>query len=83
MAAAKDKDAEVVKRLQRQLADSMDSLEKAQKREMEATARAHEVEADSARQDQELQQATADLRLALRRVDDLQATLEADLKMEM
>lgn len=82
MAAAKDKDAEIVKRLQRHLAEAQEALEKAQKKEMEATAKSHELESDYARQDQELQQATADLRLALRRVEDLQATLEADLKME-
>ncbi|XP_025090259.1 unconventional myosin-XVIIIa-like isoform X3 [Pomacea canaliculata] len=79
LVTAKTSAEEVCKRAQKQLRELRDELAEAQKREMEAVHKSKEQEREVEALEEELAQCRADLKLAFKRISDLQAALEEEL----
>ncbi|KAL8610894.1 hypothetical protein ACOMHN_056749 [Nucella lapillus] len=79
MAASRVAAEEMSKRAQKQLRDLREELADAQKKEIEACQKYKERENEVETQEVELAQSRADLKLAFRRITDLQAALEDEL----
>ncbi|XP_069135915.1 unconventional myosin-XVIIIa-like isoform X4 [Argopecten irradians] len=70
---------ETLKRTQRQLRDQREEFSDAQKREMESTQKSKELENKVSELESDYEQNQSDLKLAFKRISDLQAALEEDL----
>ncbi|XP_076453173.1 unconventional myosin-XVIIIa-like [Babylonia areolata] len=79
VAASRAAAEEVSKRAQKQLRDLREELADAQKKEMEASQKFKERENEMETLEAELAQSRADLKLAFKRIADLQAALEDEL----
>ncbi|XP_033748343.1 unconventional myosin-XVIIIa-like isoform X3 [Pecten maximus] len=77
--ATKQQLDENLKRTQRQLRDQREEFSDAQKRELESTQKSKELENKVTELESDYEQNQSDLKLAFKRISDLQAALEEDL----
>ncbi|XP_075760678.1 unconventional myosin-XVIIIa isoform X22 [Pelodiscus sinensis] len=81
-AAAESREREQNKRLQRQLRDAKEEMGELAKKEAEASRKKHELEMDLESLEAANQSLQADLKLAFRRIGDLQAAIEDELESD-
>ncbi|KAL3858074.1 hypothetical protein ACJMK2_012688 [Sinanodonta woodiana] len=79
LTVAKQQAEESVKKMQRNLRDLREEFSDVQKREMEASHKSKELENKVAELESDYEQNQSDLKLAFKRIGDLQAALEEDL----
>ncbi|KAM6464667.1 unconventional myosin-XVIIIa isoform 4-T6 [Liasis olivaceus] len=78
-AAAENREKEQNKRLQRQLRDGKEEMAELAKKEAEATRKKHELEMDLESLEAANQSLQSDLKLAFKRIGDLQAAIEDEM----
>ncbi|XP_078680544.1 unconventional myosin-XVIIIa-like isoform X5 [Branchiostoma floridae x Branchiostoma belcheri] len=77
--AAKQRHQEITRRMERQLRDSREEFSDLQRKETEATQKKHDLEMEVAEFESKNEGLQADLKLAFRRIAELQAALEDDV----
>ncbi|XP_078599042.1 unconventional myosin-XVIIIa-like isoform X5 [Branchiostoma floridae x Branchiostoma japonicum] len=77
--AAKQRHQEITRRMERQLRDSREEFSDLQRKETEATQKKHDLEMEIAEMESKNEGLQADLKLAFRRIGELQAALEDDV----
>ncbi|XP_058019822.1 unconventional myosin-XVIIIa [Ahaetulla prasina] len=80
--AAENREKEQNKRLQRQLRDTKEEMAELAKKEAEASRKKHELEMDLESLEAANQSLQADLKLAFKRIGDLQAAIEDEMDSE-
>ncbi|XP_074045202.1 unconventional myosin-XVIIIa isoform X6 [Macrotis lagotis] len=80
--AAESREKEQNKRLQRQLRDTKEEMGELAKKEAEATRKKHELEMDLESLEAANQSLQADLKLAFKRIGDLQAAIEDEMESD-
>ncbi|XP_043910377.1 unconventional myosin-XVIIIa isoform X3 [Protopterus annectens] len=80
--AAEDREKEQNKRLQRQLRDVKEEMGEISKKEAEASRKKHELEMDIESLEAANQSLQADLKLAFKRIGDLQAAIEDEIESD-
>ncbi|KAL7986859.1 hypothetical protein Chor_005778 [Crotalus horridus] len=80
--AAENREKEQNKRLQRQLRDTKEEMAEVAKKEAEASRKKHELEMDLESLEAANQSLQADLKLAFKRIGDLQAAIEDEMDSE-
>ncbi|KAK3595793.1 hypothetical protein CHS0354_025430 [Potamilus streckersoni] len=83
LAVAKQQAEESVKKMQRTLRDLREEFSDVQKREMESSHKSKELENKVAELESDFEQNQSDLKLAFKRIGDLQAALEEDLDSDI
>ncbi|CAK6437916.1 unnamed protein product [Pipistrellus nathusii] len=81
-AAAENREKEQNKRLQRQLRDSKEETSELARKEAEASRKKHELEMDLQSLEAANQSLQADLKLAFKRIGDLQAAIEDEMESD-
>ncbi|XP_050785210.1 unconventional myosin-XVIIIa isoform X15 [Gopherus flavomarginatus] len=81
-AAAENREKEQNKRLQRQLRDSKEEMGELAKKETEASRKKHELEMDLESLEAANQSLQSDLKLAFKRIGDLQAAIEDEMESD-
>ncbi|XP_074930169.1 unconventional myosin-XVIIIa isoform X3 [Chelonoidis abingdonii] len=81
-AAAENREKEQNKRLQRQLRDSKEEMGELAKKEAEASRKKHELEMDLESLEDANQSLQSDLKLAFKRIGDLQAAIEDEMESD-
>ncbi|XP_038181098.1 unconventional myosin-XVIIIa isoform X14 [Arvicola amphibius] len=81
-AAAENREKEQNKRLQRQLRDTKEEMGELARKEAEASRRKHELEMDLESLEAANQSLQADLKLAFKRIGDLQAAIEDEMESD-
>ncbi|XP_064892955.1 unconventional myosin-XVIIIa isoform X14 [Columba livia] len=81
-AAAENREKEQNKRLQRQLRDVKEEMGELAKKEAEASRKKHELEMDLESLEAANQSLQADLKLAFKRIGDLQAAIEDEMESD-
>ncbi|XP_012581688.1 PREDICTED: unconventional myosin-XVIIIa isoform X7 [Condylura cristata] len=81
-AAAENREKEQNKRLQRQLRDTKEEMGELAKKEAEASRKKHELEMDLESLEAANQSLQADLKLAFKRIGDLQAAIEDEMESD-
>ncbi|KAH1179068.1 hypothetical protein KIL84_000399 [Mauremys mutica] len=81
-AAAENREKEQNKRLQRQLRDSKEEMGELAKKEAEASRKKHELEMDLESLEAANQSLQSDLKLAFKRIGDLQAAIEDEMESD-
>ncbi|KAM9257313.1 unconventional myosin-XVIIIa [Cariama cristata] len=81
-AAAENREKEQNKRLQRQLRDVKEEMGELAKKEAEATRKKHELEMDLESLEAANQSLQSDLKLAFKRIGDLQAAIEDEMESD-
>lgn len=81
-AAAENREREQNKRLQRQLRDTKEEMGELAKKEAEASRKKHELEMDLESLEAANQSLQADLKLAFKRIGDLQAAIEDEMESD-
>ncbi|XP_059511193.1 unconventional myosin-XVIIIa isoform X6 [Stegostoma tigrinum] len=81
-AAAENREKEQNKRLQRQLRDIKEELGELSKKEAEASRKKHELEMDIESLEAANQSLQSDLKLAFKRIGDLQAAIEDEMESD-
>ncbi|XP_036053194.1 unconventional myosin-XVIIIa isoform X4 [Onychomys torridus] len=79
-AAAENREKEQNKRLQRQLRDTKEEMSELARKEAEASRKKHELEMDLESLEAANQSLQADLKLAFKRIGDLQAAIEDEME---
>ncbi|XP_066294954.1 unconventional myosin-XVIIIa-like isoform X7 [Branchiostoma lanceolatum] len=77
--ASKQRHQEITRRMERQLRDSREEFSDLQRKETEATQKKHDLEMEIAEMEGKNDGLQADLKLAFRRIAELQAALEDDV----
>ncbi|XP_059525301.1 unconventional myosin-XVIIIa isoform X11 [Myotis daubentonii] len=80
--AAENREKEQNKRLQRQLRDTKEEMGELARKEAEASRRKHELEMDLESLEAANQSLQADLKLAFKRIGDLQAAIEDEMESD-
>uniref|UniRef100_A0ABM5ENP4 Unconventional myosin-XVIIIa isoform X7 n=1 Tax=Pogona vitticeps TaxID=103695 RepID=A0ABM5ENP4_9SAUR len=80
--AAENREKEQNKRLQRQLRDSKEEMAELAKKEAEASRKKHELEMDLESLEAANQSLQSDLKLAFKRIGDLQAAIEDEMESD-
>ncbi|XP_056675541.1 unconventional myosin-XVIIIa isoform X10 [Monodelphis domestica] len=80
--AAENREKEQNKRLQRQLRDTKEEMGELAKKEAEASRKKHELEMDLESLEAANQSLQADLKLAFKRIGDLQAAIEDEMESD-
>ncbi|KAJ3589358.1 hypothetical protein NHX12_010203, partial [Muraenolepis orangiensis] len=80
--AAENREKEQNKRMQRQLRDIKEEMGELSKKETEASRKKHELEMDIESLEAANQSLQVDLKLAFKRIGDLQAAIEDDMEMD-
>ncbi|XP_030744086.1 unconventional myosin-XVIIIa isoform X2 [Echinops telfairi] len=80
--AAENREKEQNKRLQRQLRDTKEEMGELARKEAEASRKKHELEMDLESLEAANQSLQADLKLAFKRIGDLQAAIEDEMESE-
>lgn len=80
--AAENREKEQNKRLQRQIRDMKEEMAELGKKELEASRKKHELEMDLESLEAANQSLQADLKLAFKRIGDLQAAIEDEMESE-
>uniref|UniRef100_A0A4W3ITE7 Myosin XVIIIA n=1 Tax=Callorhinchus milii TaxID=7868 RepID=A0A4W3ITE7_CALMI len=80
--AGENREKEQNKRLQRQLRDVKEEMGELSKKEIEATRKKHELEMDIESLEAANQSLQADLKLAFKRIGDLQAAIEDEMESD-
>ncbi|XP_069471389.1 unconventional myosin-XVIIIa isoform X5 [Ambystoma mexicanum] len=80
--AAENREKEQNKRLQRQIRDMKEETAELAKKELEASRKKHELEMDLESLEAANQSLQADLKLAFKRIGDLQAAIEDEMESE-
>ncbi|KAM9210480.1 unconventional myosin-XVIIIa isoform 1-T2 [Dugong dugon] len=80
--AAENREKEQNKRLQRQLRDTKEEMGELARKEAEASRKKHELEMDLGSLEAANQSLQADLKLAFKRIGDLQAAIEDEMESE-
>ncbi|XP_076399048.1 unconventional myosin-XVIIIa isoform X9 [Peromyscus maniculatus bairdii] len=81
-AAAENREKEQNKRLQRQLRDTKEEMSELARKEAEASRKKHELEMDLESLEAANQSLQADLKLAFKRIGDLQAAIEDEMESD-
>ncbi|XP_043386960.1 unconventional myosin-XVIIIa isoform X18 [Chelonia mydas] len=81
-AAAENREKEQNKRLQRQLRDTKEEMGELAKKETEASRKKHELEMDLESLEAANQSLQSDLKLAFKRIGDLQAAIEDEMESD-
>ncbi|XP_075847664.1 unconventional myosin-XVIIIa isoform X21 [Microtus pennsylvanicus] len=81
-AAAENREKEQNKRLQRQLRDTKEEMGELARKEAEASRKKHELEMDLESLEAANQSLQADLKLAFKRIGDLQAAIEDEMESD-
>uniref|UniRef100_A0A8C8S7Q4 Unconventional myosin-XVIIIa n=1 Tax=Pelusios castaneus TaxID=367368 RepID=A0A8C8S7Q4_9SAUR len=81
-AAAENREKEQNKRLQRQLRDAKEEMGELAKKEAEASRKKHELEMDLESLEAANQSLQSDLKLAFKRIGDLQAAIEDEMESD-
>ncbi|XP_065429551.1 unconventional myosin-XVIIIa isoform X44 [Chrysemys picta bellii] len=81
-AAAENREKEQNKRLQRQLRDTKEEMGELAKKEAEASRKKHELEMDLESLEAANQSLQSDLKLAFKRIGDLQAAIEDEMESD-
>lgn len=81
-AAAENREKEQNKRLQRQLRDTKEEMSELARKEAEASRKRHELEMDLESLEAANQSLQADLKLAFKRIGDLQAAIEDEMESD-
>lgn len=81
-AAAENREKEQNKRLQRQLRDTKEEMGELARKEAEASRKKHELEMDLQSLEAANQSLQADLKLAFKRIGDLQAAIEDEMESD-
>uniref|UniRef100_A0A8C9PPY8 Unconventional myosin-XVIIIa n=1 Tax=Spermophilus dauricus TaxID=99837 RepID=A0A8C9PPY8_SPEDA len=81
-AAAENREKEQNKRLQRQLPDTKEEMGELARKEAEASRKKHELEMDLESLEAANQSLQADLKLAFKRIGDLQAAIEDEMESD-
>ncbi|XP_029466992.1 unconventional myosin-XVIIIa isoform X4 [Rhinatrema bivittatum] len=81
-AAAENREKEQSKRLQRQMRDMKEEMGELSKKEAETSRRKHELEMDLESLEAANQSLQADLKLAFKRIGDLQAAIEDEMESD-
>lgn len=81
-AAAENREKEQNKRLQRQLRDTKEEMGELARKEAEASRKKHELEMDMQSLEAANQSLQADLKLAFKRIGDLQAAIEDEMESD-
>ncbi|KAL1779351.1 unconventional myosin-XVIIIa isoform X3 [Sigmodon hispidus] len=81
-AAAENREKEQNKRLQRQLRDTKEEMSELTRKEAEASRKKHELEMDLESLEAANQSLQADLKLAFKRIGDLQAAIEDEMESD-
>ncbi|XP_060060030.1 unconventional myosin-XVIIIa isoform X4 [Erinaceus europaeus] len=81
-AAAENREKEQNKRLQRQLRDTKEEMGELSRKEAEASRKKHELEMDLESLEAANQSLQADLKLAFKRIGDLQAAIEDEMESD-